>query len=699
MEEKISKVKYLSITALIFIFLFLNLIFWHSQLVGFFAGLFFLIFYSFIFGSIFIAKKGWQLLYGLLFLLSLIGILGGLLIYFYHFNNSLYISILIFVPAILFAPYYHFTPKEKLNLKKIFSDYLSKFNERKEPKANFFLVIAYLILFIFALTFLIVGKTTTSIQSPWQVVSGRFFMAYFLATAFLSAYVLNARRTKLPLALLVIHTFLSTGVAVIVYQIGYGFDPFIHQATEKIIAATGTITPKPLYYLGQYAIVVFLNKLTLINIELIDRLLVPLTASLFLPLTTYFVFSHWLKKNHALILALAILVIPFSGFIMTAPQNLANLFFIITILLSILYFRGNIKITMLYLLAGCTTIIHPLAGIPLLICLALFSLFKFMFDSYRQYLSLFFWVALIFVIILPLVFIVNGSGLNLALPDIHRSDLNIINLVDKFDLPLNLAYFVYFNKIILAGAIIIIGLWYLAKHKLLKNNSVYLIASLIIFLSYLIIKYFLIFPDLRTNDQTDFVNRIKTLSFYILLPLFLIGIHIIIKSIWRKNWLFKAFTIFIMTGAITISFYLSYPRVNIYEPAKFFSVSESDIKAVKLIENIANPDHVVLANQMIGAAAIQEFGFKKYYANQFYYSMPMGSPQRLYDLYLEMVYQGAKKETMDKAMAEANVNEAYFVLNRYWKNSEKIAAQAALSAQEVYTIDNGTIYVYQYTRQ
>lgn len=698
MEDKISKAQYVFITLILYLVIIFNFLIWSNVIVGIVFGWLYLLFYSFIFGSIFIAKKGWPIIFGLLFLLSLIIIFGALAIYLYQFNDYLFIFLILLIPVLLITPYYYVTPKEKFSLKKVILDHFDKILERKEPKISITLVFAYLTLVIICFSWLFAGQTTESIQSPWQVVFDKFLPVYFLATAILLTYTLLARRTKLPLFLLIIHTFLSTSVAVIIYKIGYGFDPFIHQATEKIISQTGTITPKPLYYLGQYALVVFLSKLTLLDISLIDRLLVPVLVSIALPLITYFVFSHWLKKNYALVLSLLILIVPFPYFIMTAPQNLANLFFILTILLSILYFRGDIKISLLYLLTGATIAIHPLAGIPLLITVFLLSLFKWLYDSYRQYLSLFFLASLVFIFVLPFIFIINGSAISLNLPTLNLARLNPVQLVNKFDLPLNLTYFIYFNKVLLALVVIAIGLIYIAKNKLLKNNAAYLIAAFVIFTNYLIVRYFLTFPELREYDQADFIKRISLLAFYILLPIFLIGLHQIIKKFWSKDIFLKLFVILVIAGLISISFYLSYPRVNQYEPAKFFSVSESDIKAVRLIEQSANPDHVVLANQMVGAAAIKEFGFKKYYNNQFYYSMPMGSPRILYDLFLEMTYEGAKKQTMEKAMAEAEVNEAYFVLNKYWRDFEKIQQQATESADDVYLIDEGKIYVFKYLK-
>jgi len=696
--EKIGKIKYLTITGSLGLVIIFNFLLWQSPAVALIFGLLYLIFYSFIFGSIFISKNGWNIIFGFLLLLSLIATLGAMAIYIYQFNDTIFILSIILIPVILIGPYYYITPKEKFSLKETILKHLDRILDRKESKTNIILVFSYLTLAAIAFTLLFTSQTTKSIQSPWQVVPVNFLFIYFPATVLLLAYLIRAKRTKLPLILLTIHTFLSTAVALIIYRLGYGFDPFIHQATEKIINQTGTITPTPLYYLGQYGIVVFLNKLTWLGIPLIDKLLVPFLTALFLPTTTYFVFRHWLNRNQALILSLLALVIPYSGFIMTAPQNLANLFFIITILLSLLYFRGQISVSIFYLLGIAVTAIHPLAGLPLLITIFLFNLFKSLYDSYRKYLSLFFLASLVFVFIMPLAFIINGSVINLTKPEINWHQLNPLKWVNQFDLPLDLGYLINFNKVALAILVIGVGIFYLRKHKLLKNNAAYLIASLVIFGNYLIVKYFLTFPELLNYDQTYFVNRLSTLAFYVLLPIFLIGLHVIIRGFLTKDVFGKTFIILVLSGLITTAFYFSYPRVNNYEPAKFFSLSESDIKAVNLIEQTAKPEHVVLANQMVGVAAIQEYGFKKYYNNQFYYSMPNGSPKTLYELFLEMTYEGAKKETMLKAMAEAGTDQAYFVLNKYWRDFEKIAQQATESADKVYLVDNGEIYIFEYLK-
>ncbi len=697
MAQKINKFQFFALAGATSLGLIINALTLQSAVIGVIFAAGYIVFCGYIFGSIFFTRLNWQLLFGSLLFFAAIAVLGAAGIFTIGFGEyQIYLSVLL-LPALLLLPYYQWAAVEKTTFWQLAKNYWEKFWERKEPKINLLLSGFYLLLAAGCFFLLFHGQTRESIQSPWQVVRyDYFFPGYFAATAVLLFYCLLARRTKLPLILVFIHALLSSSVAMIVYQVGYGYDPFIHQATERIIARTGTITPTPLYYLGQYAIVVFLQRLTMVDLKIIDTLLVPVFFALYLPATIFYVFSHWLRKNFALALALSILAIPYAKFIMTAPQNLANLFFLLTILFSLLYYRNEVSLLLLAILAAATVATHLLAGIPLLITLFLLVLYKFMFHSYARCFSLYLLPAAVFVIFLPLAFIANGSQIIAAWPDFKLADFIWLRWVDKFDLPLNLGYLFFGNQAAIAAAVIAVGIIYLAKHRLLKNNASYLIASGIILTDFFICKYFLTFPALRDYDKDDFIARLALMAFYVLLPFFLIGLYYFMKKLWLSDVFSKSFLVLALAGIITASLYFSYPTLDQYQPSKFFSVSAADLQAVDYIEQNAGPDYIVLANQMVGAAAIGQYGFKNYYQGQFYYSLPSGADQSLYEKYLEMVYQGAKKETMAQAMATAGVKEAYFVIDSYWRDADKIAKAAARSADGVYNVNGGKVYIFKY---
>ena len=113
------------------------------------------------------------------------------------------------------------------------------------------------------------------------------------------------------------------------------------------------------------------------------------------------------------------------------------------------YFRNQIKIWLLYFFAVATSAIHPLAGVPLLIVIILLNLFKLLYSSYIKYISVYFLAGLVFILFLPLAFLLNGSEVIATLPALHKADFAWFGWVDKFDLPLNLVYLVEINKIVI----------------------------------------------------------------------------------------------------------------------------------------------------------------------------------------------------------------------------------------------------------
>lgn len=697
MHDKLKKRTYVLVAVLLSLGIFYNYTSWQNAALGGILAIAYILFCGTITGTLIVSRPGWNILFGVLELFASIALIGAAFIFFHVYTPWLVLTIVPIIPTLLFVPYYAVDVRNPFSLRQFISEYRNKFNERREPKYNIVFAILYTCLAFVIGWLIFIARTDESIQSPWEVIHPIFFIIYALASAVLIAYITNARRTKLPLGLIVVHSLLSVSIATVVYTIGYGFDPFIHYASEKIIIASGGITPTPLYYLGQYAIVIFLHIISTIDVSIIDRWLVPILYSVAVPLTTYYVFSRWLKRTDALLLSAAMLIIPFSGFIMTTPQNLANVFFILVILLSLLFFRNEFGQRAISILALATLAIHPLAGIPLILTLTLFALFKGFYSTYKHYPVLYLVTALAFITIMPLAFLLIGAqpSLNATAP---WNGVIPGRWADGGDIFLDVLYIISWNQGFLAAAGITVGLWSLSRAKLLKNNIGYLAAAGMLLCNYIIAKYFLSFPALRDYDQDSFVSRLATLSFYILLPFFMLGFFWILKRLWNAGKLARSLTVGALAGLMTCAVYISYPHINNYEPAKFFSVGRGDLEAVKTIEQNAAVNHVVLANQMVSAAAIYQLGFKQYIGDQFYYSIPSGEDQSLYNLYLDMVYNGATRKTMEQAMDIAGSNEAYFVLNRYWRNFDKIAADAKASADVTTSIDDGRVYVFTYKR-
>ncbi len=698
MKEILSKPRFFALAALSVLLAVAAI--WQSSNVVFSSlgtAVWFL-FCSFVLGSIVTSQRGWQFLIGGFFLLCGIALFGTLTLYYHALTQEILTLFVVVTPFLLMLWYYMSASyNHPLRFRALLKEHIEGVIKRTDSWPVNLLAVTHAALLLFLFSILYYSQTTASIQSPWSVVPNYFFVLYFFTTAALVLYCLFTSRTKAPLILIILHSFLTVSVALIVYQIGYGYDPFIHEATQNIIAREGGISPTPPYYLGFYGIVVALHFLTSLSIASLNAAIVPVVFAVFVPLSIYFVFSQWLQKRFALVLSLSPLLLPLDWFIMSTPQNLANVFFMVTIILSLLYYRGLLKGGWLYFLALAVTVIHPLAGIPLCITVVLLTLYKVFYSTYHRLLPVYGLVGLLFVYVMPLVFIVGGlaSGFTLSASQFNFPHLSLDTTYSFF---VTMAHFIDTHAVLMGLAIVLFGAYHLSSMSLLKNNAGYLVAATVIWISYFISKYFLQFDILDSSDSAAFVERLLVFAFYTTLPIALLGLHIFFKQFFTLNKAGIVFATLLFTGVATASLYTAYPRVDFATETKFYSISQSDINTVRFINNKASDKYVVLANQMVGAAAIKTYGFATYYGDEFYYSLPNATSRILYPFFLQMVQQGPTKETALNAMQTLNVDHLFFVLNSYWSNSNAIKLEAMEEADSFFSIDEGAVYVFEYKK-
>ena len=602
-------------------------------------------------GAKFAANKSnlYQKVIGLILGLGLIILISSLFFYLFNFNLlGITLSYLI-ISGIIFYLILKFDIKPKFQ-KNIF-----RFDHN---------IIIYLILFILALFILFYNQTDQAIRSPWEMVPVLFFIIYFLATIFL----LKTRN----LILLSLHFFLTFIIAVIIYKIGYGFDPFVHRAAEYKLAELGYVLPKPFYYIGQYTLVVFLSKIFFTPINLIDKILVPLLAAITLPSVVYYSLKNYIKNNSLLIAScLLLLVLATPLFFYTVPQSLGNLFLLILIFLLF----NNINKYLTWFLVIIIFLIHPLAGIPALILAGV-----------KNFKKLFYILA---SVLIPLFFIFSSLISDFK---IKFSLNNFSNLTGLFEnifsyLPFysvyHLIYLIEYNWIILFILIIIAGIYYLIK----TGNKKLLVVScklLVVLLINLILLSFFEFKAVIDYEQTEFVKRLGQIILLVLAPVFLLGVYYILDKINNLK-AGRYIVIVLAAGILTIGLYLNYPHVDAFEKNRGFSVSKADIEAVRAINlDGAEKNFVVLANQSTAAASLQEFGFKKYYGNYFYYPIPTSS--ELYEIYLKMVYNGPSLAYINQARELTGVTRIYFVINDYWLDAKKRVEQTRVIANEEFNI-------------
>ena len=561
------------------------------------------------------------------------------------------------------------------------------------------LIASYLLISLITLYVLWQSRSGGALVSPWAVIPSYFFALYGLATVILLWLIIKARNNKtlytLNLILISAHYLLSFIIAVIIYKIGYGYDPFIHQATMELIDKQGAVEPKPFYYLGQYGLLVVIHKITGLSLVLLDKLLVPILATIFLPLALNdFINKYFSEKKYRQLLFLIALIIPFSFFILSTPQNLAFLF----LLLAVLYGATNYRLVIILSLAAC--LIHPLAGIPALVLSLLLTINHYQPRINKNLAKLGYFILFLLAFLgLPLAFYLSGQT-QLAW-NLNSYSSFLISLAPTLSLPyketwlLNLAYFYGQNLQLIITLLILFGAALIyRRHRQDFKLTAPLTVAIAVLGSYLLVSQLSF--NLIAYEQNDFAQRLIILVTILSFPAMLLVLGNLTEKILAQNKFYKISWLIILVALITASLYFSYPRQDHYYNSKAYAVSESDREAVNWIENQTKNPYIVLANQQTGAMALRSFGFNRYYQNLYFYPIPTSGP--LYQYFLNMVYVQANRETMNAAMNLAQVDEAYFILPKYWWAFSKILAEAKLSADSWQKIDTGQLYIFKYTK-
>ena len=702
---------YITVTYLLAaVILSLNIAFWQFAPLGFlFSGIYIISYILFFLENCFLEKKNLfvKIIFALTILLSQISILGTIFYYILHLLPSSGATILLIITIFNFVVFAN-KRKAKKHL---------KFTIPKQ-KASLVIIALYGLFLGLTLFNLFQNQTLESIRSPWEQVNYPFFLYYFLATSSLMFLLFKNRLKSLTPVFIGIHFTLSCSIALILYRVGYGFDPFIHTATEEFIAENGSITPKNFYYIGQYSIIVILHQLTSLKISILDKLLVPaLTFSI--PFFYYSALGQFIKKTKFIksyFPVLFLLLIPYSHLLMTTPYNLSVLFFLLSIAMAWEFsLTGKKKHLFFNLLLAVTSLVaHPIGGIASLLTTFFTLLYKYwkqITNAFPASRYLLIFISTISVLTLPVLFSLNAilqgniagilksSGLENIKNSLLANTPNI-QFESNFNLLYDIAYFWGQNIRILYLVLVIFGIILFIKNKFFKVHTAFLITFAVLFLNTIFIEGFIDFQELIEYERRDYALRVLSLSFYLLVPFFMISwYHIIYKAKYNK--LFQVFLLICTALLMTNVLYFSYPRHNKYETGRGYSVSKSDLLAVSKVEQLAgNSKYIVLANQNLGAAALKLTGFNRYYleknstAEHYYYSIPTGAP--LYQYYLDMVYKQPTRELAKEAANLIDAENVYLIVNDYWTSSEIIYQNAKAQADSVYSINNGSIYIFEF---
>ncbi|MDP3837212.1 MAG: hypothetical protein Q8Q67_03860 [bacterium] len=616
---------------------------------------------------------------------------AGALVYYFYALDWLGIAASLLITGFM---YYALRP----SLRQI------KPSSEQEEKSISGLIYGFLSLGL-AITAIIIAfqaRTDSAIITPWTEVSAWFFVALSLsALALILALSRNISATFKKVLLFSFFVSIFC-VAAIVYRLCYGFDPFIHQAAMAEISRYGFISPKTPYYLGQYSLVTFLDKIGL-SVFYVNQWLLPLLSALSLALILPYLHRGRRDKAATWLASLSLLFIGFSPLIMTTPQNFSYLLLLITII----FLYKNAPWSLSVTTAVAAFAVHPLAGLPAIFLSAWILAPRVLphISKWRVYRKPAYILGAAIVAFSLSIWAIAGFG-PLQLQS-YNLDLLMPVLTNQETYALDLAYFLiknYFWLLLTTLVLIFFGrrrLWPNEESNSFRVAKVLALSALAAMIAYLISRGFH-FEGLIAYEQDDYAARLPVIALIIVIPLFWEFFYQASHRALALSRPAKISTAIGLSLLLLVAVYASYPRFDNYHNSRGYSTSAADVAAVRAAEELsAGEKYIVLTNQQVSAAALREFGFRERYLQvngdeMYFYPIPTGGP--LYQYFLDMVYIKADRETMTRAMTMVGVDRSFLIINRYWWASDKIIAEAKLSADSWQRLNQGDVHVFEYIR-
>lgn len=549
-----------------------------------------------------------------------------------------------------------------------------------------------------------------AIRTPWDQINPSLLILFAFATLIVSVLLYRGREKSLSIGLFIILIGSLFSFIAIIYPIGYGFDSFIHKATESHLAEFGTITPKPFYYIGQYSVVLFFSQAFALPIDFVDTWLLPLLAMFLLPLAWLNAANTILKKpRYALLTLLGLFLLPLDAFIVTTPQGLANLWILLAILASVPWLFGEESPN--WVIAGIATVstllIHPIAGIPLFFFFALlFFSEQHKHFSDRMGFILTWLLVTIGSLALPASFIVqsikSGQGLHLTFDKLNPVTLTLsafsafsVLFQTRFNPLIDFVY-VYGQNVFLITLLISFGAWWMYRKEVSSKMRVLFFMMIILGVNYLLLANVIDFSFLIDYERANYANRLVPLLLFFASPCLILAFGHLSMNLRTKPVALKLSCLILLTMIASASFYLAFPRRDAYTTSHAFNVSQADVDAVYLIERWSEgKPYIVLANQSVSAAAIKSLGFR-YYGNLFFYPIPTG--EAMYQQFL-LMNTTPSRTTAESALAllpkDENVHTVYYVVDTYWWQADQLIEQAKAIADDWKSV-GGSVYVFQF---
>jgi hypothetical protein len=530
--------------------------------------------------------------------------------------------------------------------------------------------------------------TPDALRTPWPLLPIPTLGAFAIigAAGLLAAWKTRTAWVSGLIAIIGLASLMA--ITPLVYQSGFGFDGFLHRASMQVMATTGTLNPKPPYYIGLYVFETWASRLLSISITLIDHWLMVLAIGL-VPLSLLWIDKN--RKHTAWIAAASLLAIPLAPFVTTTPQAIAYVLGFVTVAAAI----GKLHplATMTFGLWALS--VHPLAGLPfLLVAMAVMC-------KERIWLSVLFSIAA--AVSVPAAFFLLGSlSSNQVIWDFSRLlNAETFNaILSRLQPPANRvalwADAAALLEILQIPLLLIMSM--VAIKKDADNRRLWLIvftSGILLAISGLVLQAAGDFPFLIDYERGNYADRLFVIARLLWILPGLAGFDLAIDRLKNMGLAPAVFLLAMIPAGIAANIYVALPRYDAASASHGWSVGQADTDAVRWIErNASGSNYTVLANQSVSAAAVQELGFKRYAGDVFFYPIPTGGA--LYQQFLKSMDVDSNLDPIREASKLGQTRLVYVVLNDYWWDASRVAQNLSRLTDAQESFSNEKVRVYRF---
>lgn len=533
------------------------------------------------------------------------------------------------------------------------------------------------------------------ISSPWQILPSYIFPMFGLSLflLFLIADTLPAWLRRLLWAW---QFFLAFSVSAIVYRLGFGFDPFIHQAAARYLVAHGDIQLPSILYIGQYALEAGIARLTPISIAGIDRWLIPFfgvwLGAILLPRAL----RTWNIEGR-ITSAWPLLLLPFLPFTFTVPYHIAYVCFLLIICL-LPYLQTRQGLLLAVCLTSFTAFVHPLLAIPAIALIlsiwigkrwpSLLGVSAFFLTSIGLVSSFLFYA-----------YTLGGTITSPAILSLQNAFLVIFGFpYEGFRWPWYAwAFYGFMHLWPLCFSIIgWIGYGYLSSsHRSLRSPLLGVAIGMIA--SGIFLAATTTLTNIISAEQHEFALRLR----YAAPLLFLPGVVFFFHS-WKQRLdeTPRLIAYALLAAFATSIWYTSYPQANTFVQTASPGVSRADIDTVNAIEQLAQgTSYAALTPQMTSAAALKSIGFERELSRdsrqRYPYAIPTGG--EFYELYLRLWEEPDAAQIIRGAQSMTHETQIFIAIPKEWDPNRSIYDRLAPFA-DAHEIVDSVVDLYQYKK-